>query len=173
MTFDHGKCAEAFKFYETVFAKKTSVSMTYGNSPMAAQVPKEAHGMTLHTSLELAPRFMLMGCDRNPVMHKQPYSIGNHVTVSLTPKTHMETERLFEALAKGGQVLMPLGKQFWGSLFGTVTDQYGVQWMFDYPLEQSDGDNKKDEEKEDQATPKHSLDKNSVDETSPAKKAKA
>jgi uncharacterized glyoxalase superfamily protein PhnB len=30
---------------------------------------------------------------------------------------------------------MPLEKTFWGSYFGMLTDQYGIQWMvsYDYP----------------------------------------
>ncbi|MCI0466060.1 MAG: VOC family protein, partial [Beijerinckiaceae bacterium] len=35
---------------------------------------------------------------------------------------------LFGALADGGQVQMPLGKTFFSSRFGTVTDRFGVPW---------------------------------------------
>ena len=40
-----------------------------------------------------------------------------------------EAERLFAALADGGQVKMPLGKTFFASHFGMVTDRFGVGWM--------------------------------------------
>ncbi|MFN2447196.1 MAG: VOC family protein [Vicinamibacterales bacterium] len=36
----------------------------------------------------------------------------------------------FEALGAGGKVTMPLQDTFWGAKFGTLTDAFGVQWMF-------------------------------------------
>lgn len=31
--------------------------------------------------------------------------------------------------ANGGKVDMPLAKQFWGGMFGMVTDKFGIHWM--------------------------------------------
>jgi PhnB protein len=45
----------------------------------------------------------------------------------LQKKAH--NTRLFNALAKGGQITMPLNDMFWGAYFGMLTDQFGVQWM--------------------------------------------
>ncbi len=55
---------------------------------------------------------------------------GNNVYISLEPDTKRETDRIFAALSAGGQVTMPLQDMFWGAYFGTCTDKYGVQWMF-------------------------------------------
>ena len=38
-------------------------------------------------------------------------------------------ERLFAALADGGQVQMPLAQTFWSPRFGMVADRFGVGWM--------------------------------------------
>ncbi len=43
-----------------------------------------------------------------------------------------EATKLFNGLAAGGQVGMPLEKMFWGALFGFLTDKFGVQWMVNY-----------------------------------------
>ena len=40
-----------------------------------------------------------------------------------------DAERLFHALADGGQVQMPLGKTFFSQAFGMVADRFGVPWM--------------------------------------------
>jgi hypothetical protein len=40
-----------------------------------------------------------------------------------------QAERLFAALADGGQVQMPLAKTFFSSRFGMVADRFGVSWM--------------------------------------------
>jgi PhnB protein len=36
----------------------------------------------------------------------------------------------FDALANGGKVTMPLQDTFWGAKFGTLTDTFGINWMF-------------------------------------------
>ena len=38
-------------------------------------------------------------------------------------------EKLFNALADGGKVQMPLGKTFWSPAFGMLTDRFGVGSM--------------------------------------------
>ena len=40
-----------------------------------------------------------------------------------------QMRKIFDGLAKGGKVRMPLEKQFWGDIFGNLTDKYGVEWM--------------------------------------------
>ena len=37
--------------------------------------------------------------------------------------------RLFAALSEGGQVTMPMQKQFWGAAFGMFTDKFGIGSM--------------------------------------------
>ena len=49
--------------------------------------------------------------------------------LSLTAKTEAEADKLFGALADGGQVQMPLTKTFFSPKFGMVADKFGVGWM--------------------------------------------
>jgi PhnB protein len=49
--------------------------------------------------------------------------------LSLTVPNDAEADRLFTALADGGQVHMPLAKTFFSSRFGMVADRFGVSWM--------------------------------------------
>ena len=39
-------------------------------------------------------------------------------------------QRAFDALSEGGSVTMPLQDTFWGARFGTLTDAFGIRWMF-------------------------------------------
>jgi PhnB protein len=50
-------------------------------------------------------------------------------SLSLTVPNEAEADRLFNALAEGGQVQMPLTKTFWSPRFGMVADRFGVSWM--------------------------------------------
>ena len=49
--------------------------------------------------------------------------------LSLTAPNDQDAQRLFNALADGGQVQMPLTKTFFSSCFGMVADRFGVSWM--------------------------------------------
>jgi PhnB protein len=51
--------------------------------------------------------------------------------ISLARPAHpaAEAERLFVALAEGGQVQMPLVETFFSPRFGVVADRFGVSWM--------------------------------------------
>ena len=55
---------------------------------------------------------------------------GNNMYINLEPDTRTETERLFNALAANGKVEMPLQEMFWGGYFGSLVDQFGINWMF-------------------------------------------
>jgi PhnB protein len=50
-------------------------------------------------------------------------------SLSLTASDEAEAERLFGALAEGGQVRQPLIKTFFSPRFGMVVDRFGVPWM--------------------------------------------
>ncbi len=50
-------------------------------------------------------------------------------SLSITVPDETRADKLFAALAAGGQVQMPLTKTFWSSRFGMVTDRFGVGWM--------------------------------------------
>jgi PhnB protein len=55
---------------------------------------------------------------------------GNNVHINLEPDTRADTDRLFAALSAGGTVQMTLQEMFWGDYFGSLTDRFGICWMF-------------------------------------------
>jgi PhnB protein len=40
-----------------------------------------------------------------------------------------EAKRVFEALADGGEVTLPMGETFWSPAFGMCVDRFGTPWM--------------------------------------------
>jgi PhnB protein len=117
-----GRCKEAFDFYAQVFNGKITMQMTYGESPMANEMPPETHGRVMHTQLESAGA-TLMGADSPP--HGPP-SKG---CVNIAVATPAEAERIFAALAEGAAVQMPLQETFWAQRFGMLIDRFGKAWM--------------------------------------------
>lgn len=56
---------------------------------------------------------------------------GNDVTLALMGEDSDEHRltAIFDALADGGTVTFPLGKQVWGGIYGAVTDRFGIFWQ--------------------------------------------
>ena len=120
----NGQCAEAFRFYEQVFGGKIEMMMTYGDSPMAAEMPPETHGHVMHARL-VAGDGVLMGADGPPEYFEKPQGI--HVSVHVEDPE--KGKRIFDELAAGGQVTMPFEKTFWARGFGMLVDRFGIPWM--------------------------------------------
>jgi PhnB protein len=132
LTFD-GNCKEAMTFYKSVFGGEFQTELTYAESEMKDSTPEHLQSGILQCSLPFSKTFVLMGCDRHPVLHdwKGEIVLGNNFEVSVSPETVEETDQIFAALSAGGTVVRPLENKFWGSYHGICKDKYGIQWMFD------------------------------------------
>jgi PhnB protein len=122
----------AFNYYKSVF--KTEFSwpihrMSEAPSDPAHPLAESDKNLVMHVALPLLGGVQLMGTDAPEFMGFKLRQ-GNNVYINLEPDTRAETKRLFNALAQGGKVEMPLADMFWGDYFGSLTDQFGVQWMF-------------------------------------------
>ena len=120
----NGQCQAAFKFYEQVLGGKIMSQMTWGEMPGADQFPKEMHQLIMHTSLSVGDQ-TLMGADAPPDRYQSPKGMN----VSIHVKDKAEAERIFNALAEGGNVTMPFSQTFWSPGFGMCVDRFGIPWM--------------------------------------------
>jgi PhnB protein len=123
--FFDGNCADAMRFYERTLGGKLDL-MTHGDSPMAAQMPSGSANRILHARLELDGGRLLMASD---AMVGQPYDRMKGFSLSLIYPTVAEANRMFAALAEGGQITMPIAKTFWAEAFGMLVDRFGTPWM--------------------------------------------
>ncbi|WP_238319439.1 hypothetical protein [Xanthomonas maliensis] len=41
-----------------------------------------------------------------------------------------QAERVFAALAAGGQIHMAMAETFWTERFGICADRFGIRWLF-------------------------------------------
>ena len=125
--FFDGNCADAMRFYERTLGGKLDL-MTHGDSPMAAQMlPGSANrNRILHARLELDGGRILMASDS---MAGQPYEGMKGFSLSLVYPTIAEANRMFTALAEGGQITMPIAKTFFAEAFGMLVDRFGTPWM--------------------------------------------
>jgi PhnB protein len=117
-----GKCADAFRFYERHLDGKIDMMMTHGQAPDQSRVSPEMKDAVLHARI-LIGGTELMGAD---IPSAEPM---RSAYLSLGVDSDAEAERVFSALADGGQVFMPMQETFFASRFGQLRDRFGINWM--------------------------------------------
>jgi PhnB protein len=131
LNFD-GNAEEAFNFYKSVFGGEFAGGiMKMSSAPGTENLPDDEKERVMHVSLPLDNNQTLMASDIVPSMgHK--LTQGNNVYLSLHPDNKEEADQLFNTLAEGGKVEMPMEDQFWGDYFGSLVDKFGIGWMVNY-----------------------------------------
>ena len=115
------------QFYGRTMGAKQTMLMRFGESPEArppGMVPPGSENKVMHASFRIGDTEVLAS-DGN--CHGRPKFEG--VSLSLTLSNVTEADRVFAALAEGGQVQMPLTETFFAPRFGMVADRFGVSWM--------------------------------------------
>ncbi|KAA6453335.1 VOC family protein [Bacillus swezeyi] len=68
-------------------------------------------------------------CIDSPVEHD--FTFTPSFSMFLTCDTEAEINRFYQELARGREVLMPLGDYGFSQKFGWIVDQFGVSWQID------------------------------------------
>ena len=129
-----GKTEEAFRFYEKVLGGKLTEIYRFGAMPSQGGGPEltpEQKNMVMHVGLMLSDGQMIMASDMLPGMGPKRVE-GNNFSISVHPDSRQEADRIFNALAEGGTITMPIADQFWGDYFGSLVDRFGINWMVNY-----------------------------------------
>lgn len=127
LNFD-GKAEEAFTFYAQAIGATVTAMMRFGETPACEHVPAEAHDQIMHACLNYGDVPLLMASDTGCIPG-QGFRGYEGFAIALNAPTVAEATRVFEALAAGGTVTMPLEQTFWAEIFGGLTDRYGVSWL--------------------------------------------
>jgi len=130
LTFD-GNCEEAMNFYAEALGGKLENLNYFEGSPM--EVSADLNKKVMHVELH-AGKVYFMASD-SVLEHGGPVIKGTNVTMSLNFDSVEEEKKIFDKLAKGGNVSMPLEDTFWGAHFGMLTDKFGIHWMFNCQLD--------------------------------------
>ncbi|HSB77704.1 MAG TPA: VOC family protein [Candidatus Methylomirabilis sp.] len=125
--FFDGRCEEAIEFYRKALGAEVTMLMRFKDSPEPHQpgmIPPDAGDKVMHMSFRIGDTTLLASDGRC-----LGQSSFQGFSLSLVVPELAEAERLFAALADGGQVQMPFTKTFFSPGFGMVADRFGVSWM--------------------------------------------
>lgn len=128
----NGNCEEAFNFYKSVFGGEFNYLGRFGDMPASDdyKVPEADKNKVMHVSLPIGSS-ILMGSDTGGEW-APGFILGNNFSISVTANSKEEADNLFNGLAEGGKITMPMASTFWGDYFGMLTDKFGVNWMFSF-----------------------------------------
>ena len=125
--FFNGRCEEAVEFYKKALGADVAMLMRFKDSPephAPGLLPPGSENKVMHASFRVGD---------TTVMASDGFCKGQTdfqgFSLSLTVTHEADADRIFGALANGGQVQMPLNKTFWSPRFGMVTDRFGLGWM--------------------------------------------
>lgn len=129
--FFEGRCEEAAEFYKRVLDAKVEMLMRFKEAPPqpagapegCAPAPGDAEKV-MHMAMRIGESTVMMSDGR---CSGKPSFEGIALSVSVPDAA--AADRVFNGLAEGGQVQMPLGETFFAHRFGMTADRFGVSWM--------------------------------------------
>ena len=119
-------CRQAFEHYQSIFGGDLTL-VTSADMPPDEQMPGVSPDLIIHAALQVGDD-LLMGSD-DPTTESFPPVQGMRVTY-VAPDT-TEAQRVFAALAEGGEVHLQIGQTSFSPMFGMCADRFGTPWMID------------------------------------------
>jgi PhnB protein len=125
--FFEGRCEEAIEFYRGAIGAEVTLLMRNRESPdppPPGMLPPGSEDKVMHASFRVGDTEVMASDGR---CGGKPDFRG--FSLSLTVPDEATADRLFAALADGGEVRMPLTKTFFSPRFGMLADRFGLGWM--------------------------------------------
>jgi PhnB protein len=125
LNFD-GRCEEAIEFYRKALGAEVKMLMRFKDNPepQPGMMSPGSENKVMHANLRIGDSDILVSDGRCTGQSK-----FQGISLSIWAKTAAEADKMFAALADGGQVQMPLTKTFFSPRFGMVADKFGLGWM--------------------------------------------
>ncbi|CAN5888916.1 VOC family protein [soil metagenome] len=120
-----GNCRQAFTRYQEIFGGELEL-LTMADIPMDEPVPADQADLVMHAALTFDGHLLMASDDPTGSFEGVR---GMHVNYTVADIG--EAERVFEALADGGEITMAIGETFWSPMFGMCVDRFGTPWMVD------------------------------------------
>jgi len=122
-----GNCREAMDFYKECLGGELTIQ-TVGGLPMESHSSPEMKDLLLHSSL-MQDGLLIMGSD---MQKPGGFTKGDNIALSVNCSSEEEINQFFNNLSKGGKIVHHLKMEFWGALFGVLTDKFGIRWILNF-----------------------------------------
>ena len=122
--FFNGRCEEALEFYRSAVGAEVEMLSRFKDAPDPGMAQPGMENKVMHASFRVGETTLMASDGR---CEGQPRFEG--FSLSIIVPDEQTAESVFNALAEGGKVTMPLEKTFWAPKFGMLEDRFGVGWM--------------------------------------------
>ena len=122
--FFNGRTEEALEYYKRALGAKVEMMMRFRENPAPEHNPPGAGDKIMHSCVRIGQGVVMMSdgqCNGSPSF--------SGFSLTYDAKDQADAKQRFQALAKDGQVEMPLGETFFAKAFGAVKDKFGLSWM--------------------------------------------
>ncbi len=124
----HGNAEEALNFYARALNGTISSVNRYGDSPMPSD--EDYKQKIMHSRLTFDGNMIMI----SDTFKGKTISTDGNIQLSVEVENEGEIDSVFNNMAEGGTITMPLQDAFWGARFGMLKDKFGVNWMFNHEL---------------------------------------
>lgn len=132
--FFNGDAAEAVALYQKALGAQVLDLRHYDEMPEGASMDAECAppdaSRVMHAMLQIDTRVLMI----SDTPQDSDHSRSPQVEICLNFDDLEDQKRRFEALSEGGEITSELQDVFWGDRFGTLTDRFGIRWMFSCAL---------------------------------------
>lgn len=127
----NGNAEEAFTFYKSVFGGEFTKIVRFKDIASAEfPVAQKEENKIMHIALPISEGNVLIANDVPEIMGKVNEN-ENRSKISISAESKEEAERLFNALAAGGTIEVPMDNSPWNTYFGMLRDKYGIEWVIE------------------------------------------
>ena len=125
-----GNAEEVLNFYKDALDGEIVMVSRYKDAPMPSD--EDWKDKIMHARLKFGKSLVMIS--DGPKDFKTTFN-GN-IQLSIEVEDENKMEEVFNKLAAGGKITMPLQKQFWGAKFGMLVDKFGTGWMLSHQEKQ-------------------------------------
>ena len=126
--FFNGNCLEAMTHYAETLGGEITGVFRNTDAPAGEDRMPGGDDLVMNMAMKLGSA-MIMASDAPGQWYSKPQGFS----ISISPSSIAEFERIFSALSKDAQsVSMAPGETFWAERFTTFADRYGTPWMLNY-----------------------------------------
>ncbi len=117
-----GRAREAMEFYHKVLGGNLDLQTL---NEQGVSKPAGPGDRIMHARLE-ADGALIIASDGHP---DYPAKVGENMAIALGGTDKDRLTKIFNDLAEGGKIKMPLTEQPWGADVGWLSDKFGMNWM--------------------------------------------
>lgn len=121
-----GNAREVLNFYKDVLGGDIQQLSTYGESPMPCD--EDYKDKIMHARLVFDGNMIMI----SDAFKGQEVAVNGNIQLSVDIGDPDKLDGIFNKMAEGGRISMPLEDTFWGARFGMLRDKFGIDWMFNH-----------------------------------------